>query len=43
MLSNKLGQKISTTRSNKKTVKTLQTEADEPTLYRKSQLSNRIS
>jgi len=36
MISNKLGQKVSSTRSNKKTVRVVYTEADEPIPYRKS-------
>lgn len=43
MISNKLGTKIFTTRSNKKTVRRVHTEADEQMPYRKSELSNRDS
>lgn len=43
MISNKTTQKISTTRSNKKTVRRVQTEMDEPLPYRKTDLSNRDS
>lgn len=45
MISNKPVTKIFTTRSNKKTVRRVQTEADEQLQipYRKSELSNRDS
>jgi len=43
MISNKPGQKISTTRSNKKTVRRVHTEMDEPMPNRKTDLSNRDS
>lgn len=43
MISNKPRQKISTTRSNKKTTRRVQTETDEPIPYRRTELSNRGS
>lgn len=43
MISNKPGEKISTTRSNKKTVRRVHTEMDEPMPNRKTDLSNRDS
>lgn len=43
MISNKTGQKISTNRSKKKTIRRVHTEMDEPIIYRKTDLSNRES
>ena len=43
MISNKPRHKISTTRSNKKTTRRVQTETDEPIPYRRTELSNRGS
>lgn len=36
MMSNKIGNKMPTTRSNRKTIRRVQTETDDPNPYRKT-------